>query len=134
MAEIMEQLEISDFNFTLDQFQDYASQAPTKYGLTMQIIQFVFYILISMNSCILLVAAIKEKASMKGPWLAVYMFHIIFSVINAASELVDLTVVPEWVLGLDIAAVIFDAYSFLLVYFFRKELMENSSSQAFVMR
>ena len=129
----MEQLEISHFNFTLDQFLDHASQAPTQYGLTMQIIQLVFYILVFIVSCILFVGAIREKASLIRPWLAVYMFHIIFSVINAVSELLDLIVVPKWVLGLDIAAVIFDSYSFLLVYFFRKELLEDAGSQAFVM-
>ena len=123
-------METSDFNLTLDQFQDYASEAPTRYGLAMQTIQLVFYILVFIVSCILFVGAIREKASLIRPWLAVYMFHIIFSAINAVSELLDLIVVPEWVLGLDIAAVIFDSYSFLLVYFFRKELLQDAASQA----
>ena len=122
-------METSDFNLTLDQFQDYASEAPTRYGLAMQTIQLVFYILVFIVSCILFVGAIREKASLIRPWLAVYMFHIIFSAINAVSELLDLIVVPEWVLGLDIAAVIFDSYSFALVYFYRKELLHDAGSQ-----
>ena len=99
----------------------------------MQIIQLVFYILVSIASCILLVGAIKEKAALVGPWLAVYIFHIIFSVINTVSELLDLIVVPEWVLGLDIATVIFYFWSFLLVHFFRKKLLEDAGSLTFVM-
>ena len=129
LAERVDQLEISDFNFTLDQLQEYASQAPTRYGLAMQIIQFVFYILISIVSCILLFAAIKEKASLTRPWLIVYMFHIVFSVINAISELLHLIIVPQWVLATGIAAVIFDSYSFALVYFYRKELLQDAGSQ-----
>ena len=37
-------------------------------------------------------------------------WHIIFSAFNAISELLDLFVVPKWVLRLYIAAVLFDSY------------------------
>ena len=37
-------------------------------------------------------------------------WHIIFSAFNAIRELLDLIIVPKWVLRLYIAAVLFDSY------------------------
>ena len=114
----------SEFNFTLEQFEQNANEEGTTESIfKIDIIQFVFSMLILVVASLLTFGGLKEKPVFLIPWIVVYVFYILFSIIDIISGLVPLE--PDWTSAVEITLVLIDCYSFFLVWSFRKQLLKT---------